>query len=121
MRKTTPPFEGKLKIKTGDTVMIISGKDKNKTGKVSRVYPKTGKVLIDGLNIVIKHTKGQPTATNPNPESGRIETAAPILASKVALLNSEGKPTRVRVQTDANGVKSRVAVKGGAPIAEPAK
>lgn len=121
MRKTVAPFEGKLKIKNGDTVMIISGKDKNKTGKVTRVYPKTGKVLVEGLNMVTKHTKGQPTATNPNPESGRIVSAAPILASKVALLNAEGKPTRVRVQTDTNGVKTRVATKGGAAIAEPAK
>lgn len=121
MRKTTPAFEGKLNIKTGDTVIVLAGKDKGTSGKVTRVYPKTGKVLVEGVNIATKHTKGQPTATNPNPESGIVKSEVPILASKVALLNAEGKATRVRVQTGENGVKSRVAVKGGAAIAEPAK
>ncbi len=121
MAKTPPAFEGKLHIKTGDTVVLLSGKDKGKTGKVTRVYPKTGKVMVEGLNIVTKHTKGQSTATNPNPESGIVKSEAPLLASKVALLNGEGKATRVRIQTGENGVKSRVAVKGGAAIAEPAK
>ena len=121
MRKKTIPFEGKLHIKMGDTVAVTAGKDKGKSGKVTRVYPKTGKVVVEGLNMVTKHTKGQPTASNPNPESGRIQSEAAILASKVALLNAEGKPTRVRMQTDENGVKTRVAVKGGGNIAEPEK
>lgn len=110
------PFEGKLIIRTGDSVIVLSGKDKGKTGKVTRVYPESGKVVVEGLNIVTKHTKGRPTAANPNPESGILKTEAPILACKVALVNSEGKPTRVRVQTDDKGVKTRIAVKGGKPI-----
>lgn len=112
-------FQGKLHIKNGDEVIIISGKDKGRTGKVTRVYPKTGKVIVDGLNIMVKHIKAQPTQANPNPESGRIEMSAPILACKVMLLNHEGKPTRVRMQTNPDGTKTRIAVKGGQPIPEP--
>ena len=112
-------FEGKLHIKRGDTVMIISGKDKGRTGTVIRTYPKTGKVVIEGLNIIVKHVRAQPTQTNPNPESGRIERPAPILASKVALVNHEGKPTRIRIQQNPDGTKTRIAVKGGQAIPEP--
>jgi large subunit ribosomal protein L24 len=119
MRKTPKPFEGKLRIKTGDTVQVIAGKDKGRTGKVTQVLPKVGKVLVEDLNIVVKHTKGQPTPGNPNPQSGRLEVAAPILVSKVALLNAEGKPTRARYQINEDGTKTRIAARGGAPIAEP--
>ncbi len=121
MRKTPKPFEGKLRIKTGDTVQVIAGKDKGRTGKVTKVLPNSGKVIVEDLNIVVKHTKGQPTPTDPNPQGGRLEVAAPILVSKVALLNAEGKPTRVRYQTNEDGTKTRIAARGGAPIAEPEK
>jgi len=115
----TPAFEGKMFIKRGDTVQIISGKDKGRQGTVTRVYPKTGKVVIEGLNIIVKHMKAQPTQSNPNPESGRVEVAAPILACKVALINHEGKPTRIRTQVNPDGTKTRIAVKGGQAIPEP--
>jgi large subunit ribosomal protein L24 len=115
------PNAGKMFIRTGDTVMVITGKDKGRTGKVTRVYPRTAKLVIEGLNIVIKHQKAQPTQANPNPEGGRIEVSAPILACKVALLNNEGKPTRVRIQVAEDGTKTRIATKGGQPIAEPEK
>jgi large subunit ribosomal protein L24 len=117
--KKKPAFEGKLHIRTGDNVIVLIGKDKGKTGKVTRAYPKTGKVVVEGINIATKHVKGRPTATNPNPESGRIQVEAPILASKVALVNAEGKPTRVRIQQGDNGAKTRVATRGGAAIATP--
>ena len=81
--KPPKPFVGKLTIKSGDNVIILTGKDKGRTGKVTEVYPKIGKVLVEGLNIVIKHQKGRPTQANPNPESKREEVEAPILASKV--------------------------------------
>lgn len=119
MRKKITPFEGKLHIKKGDTVVVLIGKDKGRTGEVTKVYPKTGRIIVAGLNMVTKHVKGQPTATDPNPESGRIEKEAPLTVSKVALVNAEGKPTRVRTQTDADGKKQRVAVKGGSVIANP--
>jgi large subunit ribosomal protein L24 len=115
-KKPAKPFEGKLHVKKGDEVMIITGKDKGRTGKVIQVLPKTGKVVVEGLNIIIRHTKGQPTQKNPNPESGRLERPAPILASKVMLVGGDGQPTRVRIQADENGNKTRVAVKTGQPV-----
>lgn len=121
MRKKTIPFEGKLQVKSGDNVIVLVGKDRGKTGKILKVYPKTGKVLVEGLNIVTKHEKAQPTQEDPNPKGGRVEQSVPMLASKVALVNAEGKPTRVKVETDKKGVKTRVAAKGGKPIAEPGK
>src|ERR1700712_4397789 len=107
--KPPKPFVGKLTIKSGDNVIILTGKDKGRTGKVTEVYPKIGKVLVEGLNIVIKHQKGRPTQANPNPES------------KVALVNAEGKATRIRITRAEDGTRTRVATKGGATIAEPVK
>jgi large subunit ribosomal protein L24 len=115
-KKRPLPFEGKMKIKSGDLVEIITGKDKGRQGKVIRVLPKSGKVVVEGLNIMIRHTKGQPTQNNPNPESGRLEKPAPILASKVMLVGGDGKATRVRVQQDAEGNKVRVSTKTGNPV-----
>lgn len=115
-RKPARPFEGKLHIKKGDEVMIITGKDKGRTGRVLQVMPKTGKVVVEGLNIIIRHTKGQPTQKNPNPESGRLERPAPILASKVMLVGGDGQRTRIRIQTDENGNKTRVSTKTGQPV-----
>jgi large subunit ribosomal protein L24 len=114
-------FEGKLHIKAGDTVMVLSGKDKGKTGKVSIAYPKTGKVLVEGVNIATKHEKGTPTPANPNPvgEIKKVEVA--MLACKVALLNDKGEATRIRIEVGADGKKQRIAVKGGKPIPEPVK
>lgn len=115
-----PAFEGKMRIKKGDNVIVLAGKDKGRTGTVAQVLPDEGKVIVEGVNIAIRHTKSQPTQANPNPEGGRVEKSMPLLASKVALVNAEGKPTRVRVQTNPDGSKSRVAVKGGQPIPTPA-
>jgi len=135
MPKPPIPFAGKIRIKTGDSVMIISGKDKGKTGKVVGVLPLQGKVIIidevnkrtdeqgnevpTPLNAAIKHIKGQPTAQNPNPQGGRVAIPLPIHVSKVALVNGEGKPTRIRIQQNADGTKVRIAVKGGQAIPEP--
>jgi len=135
MPKPPIPYEGKIRIKTGDRVMIISGKDKGQIGTVTRVLAKEGKVVIvddtprkdkDGndlaprpLNRAIKHTKGNPTPLDPNPVGGRIEIALPIALSKVALVNADGQPTRVRIQKNEDGTKTRIAVKGGQPIPEP--
>jgi large subunit ribosomal protein L24 len=114
-------FEGKLHIKAGDTVIVLSGRDKGKTGKVTRAYPKTGKLLVEGINIATKHEKGTPTPATPNPVGEIKKVEVPILACKIALLNDKGEPTRIRIETGADGKKQRIAVKGGKPIAEPAK
>jgi len=110
--KKTRPFEGKLLIKKGDTVIVLVGKDKGQKGEVIRAYPKTGKVVVQGINIVTKHEKGTPTPSNPNPTGGRVQVEAPILASKLALLNKDGLPTRIRTEVK-DGKRIRVATKGG--------
>jgi len=109
-----------MNIKTGDTVVIIAGKDKFSkdkkgnlvptTGKVLKVYPKTNKVLVEGVNKVKKHQK--PTQTNQ--QGGIIEMEAPIDASNVMLLDPKtNKPTRVGIKIDDKGNKIRVAKKSG--------
>ena len=99
-----------MQIKTGDTVVVIAGKDKftkdkkgNKvqtTGKVLKVYPRTNRVVVEGVNIVKKHQK--PTQANQN--GGIIEVEAPIHASNVMLLDPTlNKPVRVGIKKDENG------------------
>ena len=107
-----------MQIKTGDTVVVIAGKDKftkdkkgnivPTTGKVLKVYPKTNKVLVEGVNKVTKHQK--PTQQNQN--GGIVEVEAPIHASNVMLLDPKvNKPTRVGIKIDENGKKIRVSKK----------
>ena len=79
-----------FKIKKGDTVKVIAGKDKDKEGKVLSVDQKNSKVLVEGINMITKHSK--PSAGNPN--GGIIQKEAPIDASNVMLVH-EGKATRV--------------------------
>lgn len=109
---TKKAFEGKLHIKKGDTVIVLAGKDKGQKGEVLRAYPKTGKVVVQGINIVTKHEKGTPSPSNPNPEGSIVKVEAPILACKVALVNKDGQATRIRTEVK-DGKRVRVAVKGG--------
>jgi len=101
-----------LKIKKGDKVVVLSGKDKGKHGEVTRAFPKLGKVLVSGVNIATRHRK--PTQANPQGGLERIE--APLHVSKVALEDPKtGKPTRVRFEVQ-DGKKVRVAVRSGEKI-----
>ena len=100
------------RIKTGDTVEVIAGKEKGKQGKVIEVRPKEGRVLVEGLNLMKRHTKPRP----PNVQGGVIERPAPIHISNVALLDPEDKkPTRVRIEV-VDGKRVRVAVRSGKRI-----
>lgn len=102
-----------IHVTKGDTVRVMRGDDKGKEGKVLMVYPKTGRIKVDGVNIVKKHRK----ARRPEEESGIIEMAAPFHASNVMLIDSKsGKPTRVKTRIDADGTKERVGVKSGEVI-----
>ena len=102
-----------IHVTKGDTVRVMRGDDKGKEGKVLMVYPKTGRVKVDGINIVKKHRK----ARRPEETSGIIEMAAPFHASNVMLIDSKsGKPTRVKTRIDADGTKERVGVKSGEVI-----
>lgn len=100
----------KLHVTKGDTVRVMRGDDKGKEGKIIRVYPKTGRVTIEGVNIVKKHRR----ARSAEEQSGIIEMPAPIHASNVMLLDPKsGEPTRTRRQIDEDGTKERIAVKSG--------
>ncbi len=99
----------KLHVRTGDTVYVISGKDKGQTGKVLRVFPKKGKVLVEGINKVTKHLK----PNQMNPQGGVVEKEAPLFSSKVMLFDEKaGKPTRVGFKFE-NGKKVRYSKKTG--------
>ena len=101
-----------MRVKREDTVVVIAGKDKGKTGKVVKVFPKTNKVIVEGVNVVTKHQK--PNAINP--QGGIINKEAPIHVSNVMPLDPEtGKGTRVRFEMK-DGKKVRVAVKSGKEI-----
>ena len=100
----------KLKIKKGDQVVILSGDDKGKTGEVLKAMPKLGKVIVQGVNLVKRHTK--PSQTNPG---GIVTKEAAIQVSNVAVVTSEGKPSKVGYKV-VDGVKKRVARKTGEVI-----
>ena len=103
-------------VRKGDTVRVMRGDDKGKEGRVMKVFTKTGRVLIEGVNIVKKHRR----ARRPEEQSGIIEMPAPVNASNVMLLDPKtGAPTRTRARIDADGTKERVAVKTGEPIITP--
>ncbi|MBP7704081.1 MAG: 50S ribosomal protein L24 [Caulobacter sp.] len=86
------------KIKKGDKVVVLTGKDKGKTGNVARVLPKEERVVVSGLNMVQRHTK----PTQADPQGGIKHKEAPLHVSNVALVDSNGKATRVgfRVEGD---------------------
>jgi large subunit ribosomal protein L24 len=103
-----------LKIRRDDEVVVISGKDRGKTGKVLRVEPKKQRVYVEGLNIVKRHQK--PSALNPNAQAGVIEREGPIHVSNVALVDpKEKKPTRVGIKRE-DGKRFRVARRSGQQI-----
>ena len=102
------------KIKSGDEVIVISGKDRGKTGKVQRVDPKKDKVVVEGVNIVKRHQR--PSALNPNAEAGVIEREGAIHISNVMLVDPDTKKgTRVGI-TRENGKRVRIARRSGAKV-----
>jgi large subunit ribosomal protein L24 len=101
------------KIKKGDTVVVLAGKDKGKTGEVTRVDPKADKVVVSGVNVAVRHRK----PSQANPQGGLDRFEAPLHISNVALADPKsGKATRVRIETGKDGKKVRVAAKSGEKI-----
>lgn len=96
----------KFKIKTGDTVKVITGENKGQEGKVLKVFYDSDKVIVESINMIKKHLK--PSAENP--QGGIQEKEAPIHISNVALTDKEGNPTRVRYEIQ-DGKKVRVSTK----------
>jgi large subunit ribosomal protein L24 len=99
------------KIKKGDRVIVLSGKDKGRTGEVTQALPKEGKVVVSGVNVHVRHTK----PSQGDPQGGLKRAEAPLDVSNVAHVTADGKPTRVRFETR-DGKKVRVAVKTGEVI-----
>jgi len=102
----------KRKIKTGDDVIVITGKYRGQKGKVLSVDPTAGKVVVDGVNVVKKHTKPDMR----NPSGGIIEKTLPIDISNVAMADKDGTPTKVGYKLLADGKKVRFARKSGEVI-----
>ena len=106
------PVRIRIAITKGDTVQVISGDDKGKRGKVLQVFPKTGRIKVQGVNLVKRHLRASPTS-----EGGIVEREAPIHHSKAMLIDPKsGEPSRVRRRIDADGTVERIAVKSDEPI-----
>jgi large subunit ribosomal protein L24 len=101
-----------VKVKKGDTVLVIAGKDRGARGKVIAAYPKLDKVLVEGVNRVKKHTRIRTTQRGAK-TGGIVTQEAPIHVSNVMVVDSEGKPTRIGYRVDENGQKVRVARSNG--------
>jgi large subunit ribosomal protein L24 len=102
----------KLRITKGDTVRVMRGDDKGKDGKVIRVYPKTGRITIEGINIVKRHRK----ARRAEEQSGIVDFPAPVHHSNVMLVDAKGNPTRTKMRIDEDGTKERISIKSGDAI-----
>lgn len=105
-----------MPVRKGDTVRVMRGDDKGKEGKILRVYPKTGRIVVEGVNIVKRHRK----ARTAEEQSGIIDFPAPIHHSNVMLLDPKtGQPTRIRMRIDEDGTKERISVRSGDAIPRP--
>ncbi|NNE79905.1 MAG: 50S ribosomal protein L24 [Silicimonas sp.] len=98
------------KLKKGDKVVVLTGKDKGREGEISSVNPKTGKAIVDGINIAIRHQRQTQTD-----QGGRQPKAMPVDLSNLALIDSNGKPTRVGFRMDGD-IKVRFAKTTGDAI-----
>ena len=104
-----------MKIRKGDTVLVISGPDKGAKGKVIEAYPQRAKVLVEGVNRIKKHVAN--SAPERGAESGGIVTQeAPIHVSNVMVVDSDGNPTRIGYRFDEDGKKIRVSKRNGKDI-----
>ena len=98
------------KLKKGDKVVVLAGKDKGKEGEITSVSPKTGKAVVDGINVAIRHTR-----QSQNSQGGRVPQAMPIDLSNLALLDGNGKATRVGFRME-DGKKVRFAKTTGEAV-----
>ena len=102
-----------MHIRAGDIVMILTGDDRGRRGKVLRVLPKEGKVVVEGMNRVYKHVR----PNRRNPQGGRLSKEMPIDVSNVALIDPQtGQPTRVGIRYLPDGAKERYSKKSGAGL-----
>jgi large subunit ribosomal protein L24 len=99
------------KLKKGDKVVVLSGKDKGKQGEIVSVAPKDGKAVVEGINMAIRHTRQSQTS-----QGGRIAKAMPIDLSNLAIVDANGKGTRVGFRFEEDGSKVRFAKSTGEAI-----
>ena len=99
------------KIRKGDKVVVLSGRDKGRTGEVFEVRPDEGRALVRGVNLVKRHQK-----QTPQQEGGIVSKEAPIHLSNLAYVDKDGKPTRIGFKVRSDGTKVRVAKRTGAEI-----
>ncbi|MEU8815235.1 MULTISPECIES: 50S ribosomal protein L24 [Micromonosporaceae] len=104
-----------VKIKKGDTVVVIAGKDKGAKGKVIAAYPRQDKVLVEGVNRVKKHERIRTTQRG-SKTGGIVTQEAPVHISNVQIVDDQGKPTRIGYKVDENGTKVRIARTTGKEI-----
>jgi large subunit ribosomal protein L24 len=101
-----------MKIRKGDRVVVLAGKDKGKEGTVKTAIPSRSKVVVEGVNVAKRHRK----PTKAMEQGGIIDIEMPIDVSNVALVDTDGKPTRVGFRIEADGTKVRVSKRTGAEI-----
>jgi large subunit ribosomal protein L24 len=116
MKRSTKRLEShnnKLHVKKDDRVIVITGKDKGKTGRILEAYPRENRVLVEGINMVYRHTK----PTKDAQQGGIVHKEAPIHVSNVMHIDPKSKkPTRVNYKIEANGKKKRIANRSGASL-----
>ncbi len=112
-KPTTPKKIFKIRLKKGDTVQVLSGKYKGKTGKIVATHPTENKVTVEGINVVKKHQK----PNRAHPQGGIIDITKPIWVSKVAVVDpTTKKPSRIGLKVDDKGNKTRVYKQSGKEI-----
>jgi len=111
--KSTSAIIYKIRLMKGDSVVVLAGKDKGKTGKIVAVHPSLNKVTVEGINIVKKHQKPNKI----HPQGAILELTQPIWVSKVAIVDpSTKKPARIVMKVDKDGKKTRAYHKSGKEI-----
>ena len=99
-----------MRVKKGDTVMVVSGNDKGKEGKILKVFPDKNRIIVEKVNLIKRHTK----ASRDLPQGGIVEKESPINASNVMLVcPTTGRPTRIGKEILSDGSRSRVSKKSG--------
>lgn len=113
LKKVLESHNNKLHVKKDDNVIVITGKDKGKKGRVIAAYPRENRVLVEGVNMVKRHTR----PNQANPQGGIIEREAPIHVSNVMHIDPKsGKPTRIGYKILEDGKKVRIAKRSGQEI-----
>jgi large subunit ribosomal protein L24 len=114
-RRRKAPVRQKIHVRSGDRVRVIRGNFAGQEGTVLRVLTKENRVVVEGVNMRKRHMR----PSQENPEGGIVTFEAPIHASNVMLLDTDGEPTRIRQRIDTDGTKERIAVKSGNPVPRP--